>query len=108
MKIKINKVFNDTTSIEFEVDKQDAKDAFAEALFLTEPNVCGLCKKENIFLQVNRPKGFFYLKRVCSDCRATSTMGLYKEGGYFWNKWEEAFNKNSQPNKEAEQAFEGV
>lgn len=96
MKIQVDKKIGDAVA-KFEIDERDAKDAFVMLSFLTEPDHCYLQGFENakIKWQARRAKNekgeFTYIERKAfsSDGRiATSTMGEYQKGGYYWKKWE--------------------
>ena len=101
MQIKITKTFNAGTKLEIDVEDKDEREAIAKALFFTAPDYCGLCKSTNIIWQTNKAKdakgdSFTYIKRFCLACKAQSTAGEYKDGGFFWKRWE-IYQGNSAP-----------
>lgn len=96
MVIKINKKIGDAT-VQFEVDERDDNKAFAMLAFLTEPDYCWLkgFEESPIKWNVRKAKGekgeFTFVERKARSVDgkwATSSMGEYKDGGYFWKKWE--------------------
>lgn len=96
MQIKITKSFGPNTNLEIEVEDKKDRDAIAKALFFTEPDQCGLCGGDDIVWRSNKAQEkdgngmFTYIKRYClkPGCRAQSTAGEYKDGGFFWKAWE--------------------
>lgn len=91
MKAQIEKKYLGTT-LKVEVEGADLKKTLLQAAIFTENDECFLCKNKDIGLSGNQTEeGHVYIKRVCTNpsCRATSTMGTYKNGaGHFWHKWE--------------------
>ena len=80
------------TSLEVTINEKEEKEALAKALIFTQPDVCGLCKKENIVWKANKVNikekdTHTYIKRRCLSCGAVSVLGEFKTGGYFWKKW---------------------
>ena len=79
---------------------RDVLEAFANTAFIGEDQTCKLCKNTDISLNVTKTTSktsgdtFIYVKRYCPKCRATSVLGQYKGGGYFWRKWEIWENPN--------------
>jgi hypothetical protein len=76
-----------------DVEGDDARESLAAAaLYANMPEECGVCGKDNVTLESNRTQeGYLYVKVRCLEegCRATSTLGIYKEGkGGFWKKFE--------------------
>jgi len=102
MEIKVNKQIGGAT-VQFGIDEKDDDVALSLVAFLTEPDFCFLCKETKLKWEVNKAKtdtgNFTYIKRRClnPNCRATSTMGKYKDGGYFWKNWE-IYQKNAPVN----------
>lgn len=104
MNIKINKKISNA-SIQIEIDEKEEKDAMAKMTFWTTDDVClheqsgKRCYSKSIVWDSNKAKTengtFTYIKRRCLTCGATSTMGEYKEGGFFWKPWE-IFRKDNQ------------
>jgi len=115
MIIKIKKNFGNT-QVELEVLAEKEKDALARALFYAESDVClyknneKICGSRLIVWQANKAKTddgiYTYIKRRCLACGATSMAGEYKEGGYYWKKWEkyDGGDKSSEAKKEYEQS----
>lgn len=93
MNIKITKTIG-KVALEVDIDEKDPKEALSQATFFMQPDYCGLCKEKNIIWTSNKAKTdsgtFTYIKRRCmnGECKATSTMGEYKDGGFFWKQWE--------------------
>lgn len=98
--LKINKKVGNNT-VEVEIDEKSPKEEIAKMCFWLTPDYCFLCKGSNIIWETNKAKTtdgtFTYVKRKCvnPECIAknggtcaTSTMGEYKEGGFFWKNWE--------------------
>jgi hypothetical protein len=91
--LKINKKIGLNT-VEIEIDEKTPKDEIAKMCFWLTPDYCFLCKGQNIVWETNTAKtadgSFTYIKRKCINpaCKASSTMGEYKAGGYFWKNWE--------------------
>src|SRR3990167_6008544 len=102
MNIKINKKIGLNT-MQIEIDEKNDKEALAKALVYVQPDYCGLCKGQNVIWDSNKAKDkksggtFTYIKRKClnKDCLATSTLGEYKDGGYFWKPFE-IYNKEER------------
>jgi len=84
-----------------EIEEAKDKDAIAKAVPFLTPDIClwkgpnndqTPCYGDRILWETNPANTdegqFMYIKRRCLKCRATSTMGEYKMGGYFWKNWE--------------------
>lgn len=92
------------SGITIEIEKDDGKEAIALAVELTN-KWCHVCqKKKNSFRMLTNKTddGFLYIKRLCEDCKAVSVLGSYKNGGYFWKKFEKYEGKKA--NKTIESA----
>lgn len=91
MKILINKKLANST-MQVEIEECQDKEAMLKATFFLTPDICGLCKATNVTWEGRRAKAdngtFLYISRKYMSCAAQSTMGEYKDGGYFWKKWE--------------------
>lgn len=91
MEIKVQKKLGNSM-LEVSIEEKNDKDAIAKALIFTQPDYCPLCKGTNIVWDSNKANTaegtFTYIKRRCLNCKATSTLGEYKAGGYFWKPWE--------------------
>ena len=91
MNIKVTKSIGNNV-IELTSTEPEFKKAMSEVVPFTQPDVCDLCKKEEIYFDTNKAnteKGqFIYIKRRCKNCGGQSTLGEYKGGGYFWKAWE--------------------
>ncbi|MCK9370639.1 hypothetical protein M0R04_12075 [Candidatus Dojkabacteria bacterium] len=96
MKLTIKKQLTNNV-LEVEIDERDDKEALAKATVFMQKDVCGLCKSDDITWESNKgqnEKGSFtYIKRRCNKCNATSTLGSYKTGGFFWKAFE-IYNPN--------------
>jgi len=87
MKIKINKKIGDATFL-FEVEEAKDVEALAKAGMLASvPDVCALCGGE-VTLTGRKAKGYTFVEVRCKKCNATSSLGQYKEGGFFWKRFE--------------------
>jgi len=111
MKINIKKKIGNAV-VEIDIDERDDKTALTKALVFTEPDYCGLCKSQNVIWKQNKAKGekgelFMYIKRLCLNCGATSTLGEYLPSGtgFFWKKWER-YQKKSKPVNEGNEEIE--
>jgi len=93
MKIKLIKTIGDS-KLEIETEEKDIKIALANVLLLTQKDKCSKCGSEEIEFHTNKATTedgtFIYVKRKCMNktCNASSTMGEYKGGGFFWKEWE--------------------
>jgi hypothetical protein len=105
MEININKKIGSNV-LQIKIDEKDTKEALSQAIFFTERDICLFekadgkrCYSENVIWETNKAKTdngtFTYIKRRCLACGATSTAGEYKDGGFFWKKWE-LFKKDNQ------------
>ena len=95
MEIKVKRNFPHSHSqMEINVEEKDPKEALAMATVFTEPDKCLNCgNTEGIIWQANKAKsdkgGYFtYVKRICPKCKASSSLGEYVTGGFFWKNWE--------------------
>lgn len=104
MQITLKKTLSTDTVAEFHINENSDKDALLMLAFLSEPMKCPLegFKDAPVKLNARRVKGqegtqnagktFTYIERVAynpaTKQRATSTMGEYQEGGYYWKQWE--------------------
>jgi hypothetical protein len=75
--------------LEFEVEGSTEKELFKsiaklEEVFRGEP--CGLCKKNNIRLQVRTVEDNDFFELKCEDCNATLSFGQHKKGGSLFPK----------------------
>lgn len=101
MRIKINKTIGNT-AIQFEIEKVKEIEALALAGFLASaPNKCS-CGSENVCLESNKAKGYTFIKVICRECDARAQLGQYKDGGFFWKKWEKynPSTTHSEPSEE--------
>ncbi len=95
MRITITKTIGKSV-IMFEIDGDKTKDALYHASnFTTIPEVCGLCKSQNLVLDGNKAiskkdgKSYTYVKIKCLDCNGRSTMGENMDGvNVFWKEFE--------------------
>lgn len=104
MKIQVKKQIGKNELI-FSTDEPDFDKAMSEILPFSQPDYCGLCKNDKVIFEVQKgssDKGTFtYVKRKCLKCNATSTLGKFKDGGYFWKEWN-IYNPD-QPKQQAPQ-----
>lgn len=88
MKIEVRKKIGDSV-FSFEVDEKDEIESlFKAGVLASAPTKCGICKSENISLSGNKAQGYTFVKVLCRDCNARSQLGQYKDGGFFWKRWE--------------------
>jgi hypothetical protein len=104
MQVDVTKKFNNgNVEATFHIDEKDDKSALVMLTFLTKPDFCHLdgFKEAPVKWESRRSKGkegtpnagktFTYIERkaYATDGRvATSVMGEYQEGGYYWKQWE--------------------
>lgn len=97
MQIKFKKQVGDT-QLEVDIEGQSFKEAMLKGAFLFEKDFCWLDGFQDAPIKWEARKAksdngeFIYVKRVArtQDGRiATSTLGEYQGGGYFWKGWEE-------------------
>lgn len=97
MQIQVQKKMGDAM-FTFTFDGSDIKEALFKAAFLMDKDeVWGAgmesFKGRPVWFNVRKTKegDLIYVERKCRDESgriATSTMGTYKNGGYFWHQWE--------------------
>ena len=109
MQININKQIGNA-SLQITINEKDEKEALVKAVVFAQPDICGLCKKENIVWQANKVKinakeTHTYIKRRCLSCEAVSVLGEFKTGGYFWKKWTK-YKKGLQNGQSKEERYE--
>jgi len=113
MKIQIKKQIGKAL-ISFEVDEPKEKDAlFSAGVLASTPDECSLCKSKDVSLSGNRAKGYTFVKVVCGKCGAKADLGEYKDGGFYWKKFEKFNDGGSRDlpiiedpsNREVEEAF---
>ena len=91
MKIIIEKNIG-KSKLSVEVEGEKDIDALVKASTITSmPDHCTLCKSDQgVELVANKAESFTFIKVRCQNpkCRATSTMGQYKDNsGGFWKLW---------------------
>ena len=94
-------------------DAAKTKEGLANAAFFaTTPDKCGICGSDNITLDHNTTEeGYLYVKIRClnPECRATSTLGTYKDDkGYFWKKFEKYIPKDASSPVEKQEKAKGA
>lgn len=99
MQLQVTKQMGGAT-FNFTFDGSDLKDALHKASFLMEEDKVPTWKEgfesfkdKKVWFSVRKTKDdkIVYVERKCRDDKgrfATSTLGSYKEGGYFWHQWE--------------------
>lgn len=102
MQITYRKALGNDTA-EFIIDEKDDKKAFEMMTFLATPDHCWLegFKDAKVFWEARHAKGkegtptagqtFIYIERKARSADgkwATSQMGEYQDGGFFWKRWE--------------------
>jgi hypothetical protein len=102
MTITYTKAFGNDRA-EFVIDEKDEKKAFEMLAFLSTPDYCWLDGFEDakVRWECRRAKGkegtdkagqtFMYIERKArsKDGKwATSQMGEYQDGGFYWKRWE--------------------
>lgn len=104
MQIEVKRTIGTNCEAKFLIDEKEDKDALLMLAFLSEPLYCHLdgFKDKAVKLSARRVKGkegtenagktFTYIQREAynpeTKQRATSVMGEYQEGGYYWKQWE--------------------
>jgi hypothetical protein len=86
-----------TDKIEVEIEEKDEMETLHKAIVLTHPRTrCDACgNTENFYLVSNKDtEGNTYVNYKCGKCKATSKLGQYKAGGYFWREYEEYVPKD--------------
>jgi len=86
----------------FEIDEKDELEAMHKAIVMTNPkqkcNVCNNYEREKFRFDANKDKeGNTYIKVLCRGCGATSKLGSYKSGSYFWHDFEKYEKANTAP-----------
>jgi len=81
------------TTYQFEFTEPKEMDTLNKAIVLSNPlRTCDNCNDvgyDNKYLTSNKDtEGNTYVNCKCAKCGATSKLGLYKSGGYFWHKYE--------------------
>jgi hypothetical protein len=97
MNIKANLTMGKST-YQFEINEPKDMEALHKAIVLTNPrNVCEVCKTtEGFYFTTNKDKeGNIYVNVKCK-CGATSKLGQYKTGGYFWHEFEQYVPKKTE------------
>lgn len=97
MKINISKSIG-SANYTFTVENDKTIDALFEAGLLSlTPTSCSLCDSPDVELGSNKNKGYTFVYVRCSKCGAKANLGSYKDGGYFWKKFEQ-YQKESKEN----------
>lgn len=109
MEIKVTKELGNN-KIEFNINAKDAKTALSEMTFYTAQDNCYLdgFQGKPVVWETRKAKGkegtpnagqtFTYIQRRCygeGGKIATSQMGEYQDGGFYWKKWE-VYNPESK------------
>lgn len=81
------------TTYQFEFDEKSEMDTLNKGIILSSPKSicdnCGSVGYENKHFTSNKDtQANTYVNCKCNKCGATSKLGLYKSGGYFWHKYE--------------------
>jgi len=97
MKLEVSKKMGEAT-FKFEFEGTDLKEALFKASFLmAKDDVWGAglesFKGKPVWFNVRKTKegDLIYVERKCRDEAgriASSNLGTYKQGGYFWKSWE--------------------
>lgn len=78
-------------TIKLEIDDRDDLETLHKAIVFGNPrrkcNACGEIIKYLTFITNKDKEGNTYIKNLCR-CGATSRLGQYKTGGYFWKEFE--------------------
>jgi len=90
-----------------EIDEKDVKSALNQVITLTNPPFyCDVCKNndpDRFKLVTNKDKeGNIYVSIQCinAGCFAKCNLGTYKQGGYFWRKPFEKYEKKASADTE--------
>ena len=84
-------------NITLEIDEREEMDTLHKAIVLSSPHKkCDECGNvESFKFTSNKDKeGNTYINYKCRKCGATSKLGLYKAGGFFWHKFEKYVPKD--------------
>lgn len=89
MKVNITKKIGKST-LTFQIDgEKDVDTLLKVSAFTTIPDVCTLCKSDEVELTANKADAFTFIKVKCLKCGGTANMGQYKDGsGSFWKAFE--------------------
>ena len=105
MKVNITKKFGDT-SLQFQVEEPKDVDALFQAgCIASMPTVCSECGSEDVELTGKKAEGYTFVKVSCKKCFAQSSMGQYKEGGFFWKKFEKYVPKEAVSEDDLDEIF---
>lgn len=99
-----------STSFTFEVEEKDDKETMLKAISLATPRLyCNVCKASGFDTKaMNARKSktddgeFTYISVRCV-CGASSTLGSYKSGGFFWKEYEAYEIKPTTTNRSAKE-----
>lgn len=81
-----------SSTYQFEFDEKDELDTLHKSIVLSNPlKTCDACREfgyETKYFTSNKDQeGNTYVNVKCK-CGASSKLGRYKTGGYFWHKYE--------------------
>lgn len=102
-----------SSSFQFEVEEKDDKETLLKAIGLATPRLyCNVCKASGAdtkALNARKSKtddGEFTYISVRCQCGASSTLGSYKSGGYFWKEFEAYEVKTTNPKRLERESIE--
>jgi hypothetical protein len=85
---------------QFEVEEKDEMDTLHKIIILSNPRkYCDVCRNTSIddfYFTTNKDKEANTYINVRCKCGASSKLGRYKSGGYFWHSYEVYRGKDSQ------------
>lgn len=92
-----------SSNVTIEIEEQNEMETIHKAIVLSSPRKkCNVCGKTYVFLTSNKDKeGNVYVNNRCGGCGATSKLGQYKTGGYFWREFEKYEPKKGRRNEES-------
>ena len=75
-----------TNNITLEIEEQKEMETLHKAVVLANPRqFCNLCQGISFYWTTNKDKeGNIYVNVKCRKCGASSKLGQFKTGGYFW------------------------
>jgi hypothetical protein len=94
---------------QFEIDEKDEMDTLHKSIVLSSPRKkctnCGDVGLDAKYLTSNKNKeGHTFVNVKCGKCGATSKLGQYKAGGYFWHEYDLYKPEESKETKKSDAA----
>jgi hypothetical protein len=77
------------TEYTFEIEGKDVLQTLMLSATLGQKfDTCAICGEHELELSGSKAQGFTFVKIRCKSCGAQAKLGQYKDGGYFWNRFE--------------------